>query len=162
MEDKNVDSAKTTRSRPLRCAVSVRERCLVSTDRAWPFLVSTSCTLPHRLSLEHTSGLTWLAACQDVGAKMVCDNLNALAAYLATEQIIEPESPWRINRTLAFSHLRRLLPRVLAGRLRLTTRIVAELFSEIALNLQRFIPNRSRPRPVRPKPHLSHAYKFAP
>jgi hypothetical protein len=118
--------------------------------------------LKHRLSLEHTSGLTWLAACQDVGAKMVCDNLNALAAYLATEQIIEPESPWRINRTLAFSHLRRLLPRVLAGRLRLTTRIVAQLFSEIALNLQRFIPNRSRPRPVQPKPHKSHAYKFTP
>ena len=38
--------------------------------------------LKHRLSLEHTSGLTWLAACQDVGAKMVCDNLNALATYL--------------------------------------------------------------------------------
>ncbi|MGB2902956.1 MAG: transposase, partial [Candidatus Dechloromonas phosphoritropha] len=28
--------------------------------------------LKHRLSLEHTSGLTWLAACQDVGAKMLC------------------------------------------------------------------------------------------
>jgi hypothetical protein len=68
--------------------------------------------LKHRLSLEHTSGLTWLAACQDVGAKMVCDNLNALATYLATEHFIAPDSPWRINRTLAFSHLRRFLPRV--------------------------------------------------
>ena len=118
--------------------------------------------LKHRLSLEHTSGLTWLAACQDVGAKMVCDNLNALATYLATEHFIEPESPWRINRTLAFSHLRRLLPRVFTGRLRLTSRIVAELFSEIVLNLQRFIPNRSRPRLVRPKPQRSHAYKQVP
>lgn len=78
--------------------------------------------LKHRLSLEHTSGLTWLAACQDVGAKMVCDNLNALTAYLATEQHIQPDSPWRVNRTMAFSHLRRLLPRVLASMLRMSAR----------------------------------------
>lgn len=106
--------------------------------------------LKHRLSLEHTSGLTWLAACQDVGAKMVCDNLNALATYLATEHLIAPDSPWRINRTLAFSHLRRFLPQVLSGRLRLTGRLVASLFSEIVKNLQKFIPNRNRPRPIRP------------
>ena len=116
--------------------------------------------LKHRLSLEHTSGLTWLAACQDVGAKMVCDNLNALAVYLATEHFIAPDSPWRINRTLAFSHLRRVLPQVLSGRLRLTSRLIATLFSEIILNLQKSIPNRSRP--LRPKPHKSHAYKTAP
>lgn len=54
--------------------------------------------LKHRLNLEHTSGLSWLAACQDVGAKRVCDNLNALSAYLATEQFIAPHSPWRVNR----------------------------------------------------------------
>ena len=118
--------------------------------------------LKHRLCLEHTSGLTWLAACQDVGARMVCDNLNALAVYLATDHLIPTDSPWRINRTQAFSHPRRLLPRILSGRMRASARLVADLFSEIALNLQKFIPNRSRPRPVRPKPHKSHAYKFAP
>lgn len=118
--------------------------------------------LKHRLSLEHTSGLTWLAACQDLGAKMVCDNLNALAVYLATEQLIEPDSPWRVNRTMAFSHLRRLLPRVLACMLRMATRIAAELFCEITKNLLKFIHGRSRPRPMRPKPHKSHAYKTAP
>lgn len=118
--------------------------------------------LKDRLNLEHTSGLTWLAACQDVGAKMVCDNLNALAAYLATEQLIEPDSPWRVNRTMAFSHLRRLLPSVLAGVLRMTARMAAELFREITKNLQKFIPGRSRPRPKRPKPRKSHAYKTAP
>lgn len=117
--------------------------------------------LKHRLNLEHTSGLTWLAACQDVGAKMVCDNLNALAAYLATEQLIESDSPWRVNRTIAFSHLRRLLPRVLAGVIRMTVRMAAELFSEITQNLQKFISGRSRPRPIRQKPHKSHAYKTA-
>lgn len=118
--------------------------------------------LKHRLNLEHTSGLTWLAACQDVGAKMVCDNLNALAAYLATEQHLAPGSPWRVNRTIAFSHLRRLLPRVLAGVVRMTARMAAELFCEIASNLQKFVSGRSRPRPIRPKPHKSHAYKTAP
>jgi Transposase DDE domain len=118
--------------------------------------------LKHRLCLEHTSGLTWLAACQDVGARMVCDNLNALAVYLATDHLIPTDSPWRINRTQAFSHLRRLLPRILSGRMRASARLVADLFSEIVLNLQKFIPNRSRPRPVRPKPHKSYAYKFAP
>ena len=115
--------------------------------------------LKHRLSLEHTSGLTWLAACQDIGAKMVCDNLNALATYLATEQHIAPDSPWRVNRTIAFTHLRRLLPRVLAGVVRMSARIATELFAEITKNLQKFIPGRSRPRPSRPKPHKSHAYK---
>lgn len=118
--------------------------------------------LKHRLCLEHTSGLTWLAACQDVGARMVCDNLNALAVYLATDHLIPTDSPWRINRTQAFSHPRRLLPRILSGRMRASARLVADLFSEIVLNLQKFIPNRSRPRTVRPKPHKSHAYKFAP
>ena len=93
---------------------------------------------------------------------MVCDNLNALATYLATEHLIAPDSPWRINRTLAFSHLRRFLPQVLSGRLRLTGRLVASLFSEIVKNLQKFIPNRNRPRPIRPKPHKAHAYKSAP
>ena len=33
--------------------------------------------------------------------------------------------------------------------------------TEIVLNLQIFIPNRNRPRPIRPKPHKSHAYKTA-
>jgi hypothetical protein len=117
--------------------------------------------LKHRLNLEHTSGLTWLAASQDVGAKMVCDNLNALAAYLSTEHVLPAHTPWRINRTQAFSHLRRILPRVLAGTLRMTARLATELFCEIARNLQKFVPLRSRPRPQRTKPHKYHAYKPA-
>ncbi len=115
--------------------------------------------LKYLFSLEHTSGLTCLAACQDVVANMVCDNLNALAAYLATEQLIEPDSPWRVNRTIAFSDLRRFMPRVLAGVLRMTTRLAADLFIEITPNLQKFVAGRSRPRPIRVKPHKAHAYK---
>jgi hypothetical protein len=117
--------------------------------------------IKHRLNLEHTSGLTWLAASQDVGAKMVCDNLNALAVFLATERLIPFNSSWRINRTLAFNTLRRVLPRVLTGVIQMTSRITNQLFCEITKNLQKFIHGRSRPRPKRPKPHLAHAYKHA-
>jgi len=34
--------------------------------------------LKHRLALENTSGLSWLAAQQDFGAKILADNLHAL------------------------------------------------------------------------------------
>lgn len=117
--------------------------------------------IKHRLNLEHTSGLTWLAACQDAGAKMVCDNLNALAAYLAAEEKLPSDSQWRVNRTMAFNIVRRILPRVLAGVQQITTRVTKEIFSEIVKNLQKFIPDRSRPWPNQRKPHLSHAYKPA-
>lgn len=46
-----------------------------------------------------------------------------------------------------------------AGKVRMTARIANELFWEIAQNLQKFIPGRSRPRPSRPKPKNSHAYQ---
>jgi len=36
--------------------------------------------LKHRLGLEHTSGLSWPTARQDLGAKAIGENLNALAA----------------------------------------------------------------------------------
>lgn len=116
--------------------------------------------LKHRLNLEHTTGLTWLAACQDVGAKMVCDNLNALAVFLATEQRLAPDGAWRLNRTSAFSYLRRVLPRVLAAVIKMTRRIANELFDEITQNLQKFIKGRSQKRPKQHKPHKSHAYKI--
>ena len=60
---------------------------------------------------------------------------------------------------LLFFVLRRLLPRVLSGVVAMTSRLAAALFAEIAANLQKFMPHRNRPRPVRPKPHKAHAYK---
>lgn len=114
--------------------------------------------LKHRLHLEHTSGLSWLAARQDFGAKAVCDNLAALAAWCAAERHLEPETAWRINRTLAFNVLRRILPHALVTAT-LGARIVAEVLTEIALNVQKFVPERHRPRTPRNKPHKFHAYK---
>ena len=91
------------------------------------------------------SGLSWHAARQDFGAKAVCDNLNALAAYVATEACLDPESPYKINRTQAFDKIKRQLGRwlLLASA---TVRRVKPLIMEITLNLQKFIPDRSSPR----------------
>ena len=116
--------------------------------------------IKHRLNLEHTSGLTWLAAQQDIGAKIVCDNLNALAAFLAADQHLPEETDWRINRTLAFNIIRRLLPRALALAI-VAYRAVSEVLRELAKNLQKFVKHRRRPRPPGPKPHKSLAYKPA-
>jgi hypothetical protein len=112
----------------------------------------------HRLQLEHTSGLSWHAARQDFGAKAVFDNLNALAAYVATEAHLDPESLYKINRTLAIDKIKRQLGRWLLAA-QATTRRLKPLLAEIALNLQKFVPDRSQPRKPQPKPHLSHAYK---
>jgi hypothetical protein len=88
--------------------------------------------LKHRLGLEHTSGLSWQAANQDFGAKAVFDNLNALAAYVATDAHLDPDSPWKINRTLAIDKIKRQIGRWLLA---------------------------AGPHKPQPKPHLSHAYK---
>jgi len=112
----------------------------------------------HRLQLEHTSGLSWHAARQDFGAKAVFDNLNALAAYVATDAHLDPESLYKINRTLAIDKIKRQLGRWLLAA-QATTRRLKPLLAEIALNLQKFVPDRSQPRKPQPKPHLSHAYK---
>lgn len=59
--------------------------------------------IKHRLNLEHLSGISWPAAHQDFGAKMLCDNLNALAVFCATEHSLDAQaqSNYRINRTYA-------------------------------------------------------------
>lgn len=112
----------------------------------------------HRLGLEHTSGLSWHAAQQDFGAKAVCDNLNALAAYVATDTHLDPGSSYKINRTQAIDKIKRQIGRwLLLGTA--TTRSLQSLMQELAANLQKFVPDRSRPRKPQPKPHLSHAYK---
>ena len=115
--------------------------------------------LKHRLSLEHLSGLSWLAAQQDFGAKLLCDNLNALAvatASAANEEAV-PDS-YRLNRTYAFAHLKRCFPRWLLKHLPSLEELLAA-FTELAKNLVRFVQGASKPRPKRPKPHRHHAYK---
>ena len=114
-----------------------------------------------RLSLEHTSGLSWLSACQDFGAKVVCDNLNAIAAWLANDDDLDLSGDcYKVNRTLAFNTLKVQFGRWLLKALP-SARKVASALTEIAKNLQQFRPGRQHPRPHRPKPHKYHSIKPA-
>jgi hypothetical protein len=92
------------------------------------------------------------------GLPALCDNLNALAAWVATDAHLDPDSPYLINRTQAFDKIKRQIGRWLLAATA-TTRGVKIVLKELALNLQRFVPDRHQPRPQRPKPHLFHAYK---
>lgn len=120
--------------------------------------------LKHRLNLEHLSGVTWLAAQQDFGAKLLCDNLNALAVYCATDGAIDvqtdTEKPiiYRINRTYAFAHLKRCLSRWILKALPSLDQLMTT-FEELLKNLIQFIKGHSKPRHKRPKPHMHHAYR---
>lgn len=113
--------------------------------------------LKHRLALENTSGLSWLAAQQDFGAKVLADNLPALATTAAAELDAVPDG-YKINRTYAFAHLKRCLPRWLLVALP-DVDLLTTVFSEIVRNLIQFKPGASKPRPIHPKPHRKHAYK---
>jgi len=113
--------------------------------------------LKHRLALENTSGLSWLAAQQDFGAKILADNLHSLTIH-ATEAYETIKDGYKINRTYAFSHLKRCLPRWLLILMPTAEEFVATL-KEIAKNLIAVVPDVSKPRPNHPKPHRKHAYK---
>jgi hypothetical protein len=113
--------------------------------------------LKHRLAWENTSGLSWLAAKQDFGAKVLADNLHALTVLAAAGLESVPEA-YKINRTYAFAHLKRCLPRWLLSGLPETHEYL-NVITELARNLVRFNPDVSKPRPQHPKPHRRHAYK---
>jgi hypothetical protein len=102
--------------------------------------------IKHRLALEQLSGMSWLAAQQDFGAKILCDNLNALAVHAASESI-DPSTSARyfINRGDPFSRIKRTLGRWLLQGLDALDN-VASVFNELIKNLVQMKPNRSCPR----------------
>jgi hypothetical protein len=115
--------------------------------------------IKHRLALEQLSGMSWLAARQDFGAKILCDNLNALAVHAASESLdADTRARYIINRGDAFVRLKRTLGRwLLYGCDALDN--LATVFEQLLLNLVQIKPNRSYPRHFTEKPHLSHAYR---
>ena len=113
--------------------------------------------LKHRMALENTSGLSWLAAQQDFGAKVLADNLRALAVLEATALSNTPEQ-YKLNRTYAFAHLKRCLPRWLLAFLPSGQEVLAA-FEKLVRNLIRFVPGATNPSPVHAKTHRKHAYK---
>ena len=113
--------------------------------------------LKYRLALENASGLSWLAAQQDFGAKVLADNLHDLAVLAASDSV-DPDAGYKTNRTYAFAHLKRCFSRWLLRALPETHHLLAVL-GESAINLIRFVPGASKPRLNHPKPHRKHAYK---
>lgn len=113
--------------------------------------------LKHRLKLEHVSGLSQLAVRQDFAAKVLCDNLHALACLVAR---VDHEVPAHriINRSYAITALRAVLPGLLLG-CAWACPLLHDVISLIATRSHRHRPGRSKPRPPRPKPHLHAAYK---
>ncbi len=103
--------------------------------------------------------MSWLAAQQDFGAKILCDNINALAVHAASESL-DPDTNahYAINRGDTFSRIKRTLGRwLLQGREALDN--IDSVLDELIKNLVKIKPNRSYPRNFTQKPHLSHAYK---
>jgi hypothetical protein len=113
--------------------------------------------LKQRMALENTSGLSWLAAQQDFCAKILADNLHSLTV-LEAENYAPVKEGYKINRTYAFSHLKRCLPRWLLVALPAAEQLIATL-TEILKNLIACAPDSSKPRPKHPKPHRKQAYK---
>ncbi|PKM10770.1 MAG: hypothetical protein CVV13_11740 [Gammaproteobacteria bacterium HGW-Gammaproteobacteria-3] len=102
----------------------------------------------HRMALENTSGLSWLTAQQDFGAKILADNLHALTV-LEAEGLVDLNEHYKINRTYAFSHLKRCLSRWLLIMLP-TTRQWLLTLAERARNTIRFKVGDAKPRPKTP------------
>lgn len=129
--------------------------------------------LKQRLNLESVSGLGWDTHVQDLGAKLVCDNLNSLLCLEALAQCggqAQVDSPtmmlanqgrlYKINRTRAFSAVKRCLPRWLQSGVLPQAHEVLELLQQLARNWVEFVPDRMRPRDMsKTKPHKAFAYK---
>jgi len=113
--------------------------------------------LKHRMSLEHLSGLSQLAARQDFGAKVISDNLHALCCLDAAQEHAV-DSDHRINRAYTITALKPVLPAVLLG-LHWAKAALQEALSLIATRTHRLRPDLSKPRPPRDKPHRHAAYK---
>lgn len=106
--------------------------------------------LKHRLGLEHVTGLSQLAVMQDFAARVLCDNLQALACLAATVDAPLPDDR-RINHTYAHTVLKRVLPAALlkSGLLQL----LANAFALIRKSTYKHREGLSKPRPPSRKPH---------
>jgi len=106
--------------------------------------------LKHRLCLEHVTGLSQLAVIQDFAARVLCDNLQALACLAATEDTPLPPDR-RINHAYAHTVMKRVLPALLVGVA--ATALLTDALKLITTHLYRHRSGQSKPRPPRDKPH---------
>ena len=106
--------------------------------------------LKHRLNLEHVSGLSQQAVVQDVAAKVVTDNLQALTTLTAHGHAELPASQ-RINRAYVHTALKPLLPALLLGMK--VEKLLHNVLRLVAQQTYRHQENLSKPRSKKPKPH---------
>ena len=116
--------------------------------------------LKHRLNIEHVSGLTQQAVAQDVAAKIVCDNLQALVALTAHADADLPDNK-RINHAYAHTALKPLLPILLLGSKigRRVSKMLRDLLDLISGRTYRHRKNLSKPRKPGKKPHKAMSQK---
>ena len=108
--------------------------------------------LKHRLSLEHVTGLTQQAVVQDVAAKIVCDNLQALTALTAHDSA-DLRAVDRINHAYTHTALKPLLPALLLGKK--VGKLLRNLLTLIATQTYRHRESLSKQRKPGNKPHKS-------
>jgi len=106
--------------------------------------------LKHRLGLEHVSGLSQLAVEQDVAAKVLCDNLQALTVLEAHRSYDLPDRE-RINHAYVHTALKPLLPALLLGKK--VARLLRHVLKLIAKQTYTHRENLSKPRKPGLKPH---------
>jgi hypothetical protein len=106
--------------------------------------------LKHRLNLEHVSGLSQRAVMQDFAARVLCDNLQALACFAAQDEHPLPTAH-RINHAYAHTVLKPILPVLLLTQTGL--RLFADAIGLLASHTYKHRQGLSKPRPPGRKPH---------
>jgi len=106
--------------------------------------------LKHRLNLEHVSGLSQQAVVQDVAAKVLCDNLQALTTLSAHDNADLAQSV-RINRAYVHAALKPLLPALLLGKK--VAKLLRNVLQLVAQQTYVHRKNLSKPRKPGLKPH---------
>ncbi|MDQ2822850.1 MAG: hypothetical protein M3Y65_21145 [Pseudomonadota bacterium] len=116
--------------------------------------------MKHRLGLEHVTGLTQQVVAQDVAAKIVFDNLQALVAITAHADTDLPDKK-RIEHAYAHTTLKPLLPTLLLGAKigRKVAALLSNLPDLIAGRTYQHRENLSKPRNPGQKPHKSMSQK---
>ena len=93
---------------------------------------------------------------QDVAAKVLCDNLQALSALSAYDNAELPESA-RINRAYVQTALKPLLPALLLGKK--VAKLLRNVLPLVAQNTYVRRENLSKPRKPGPKTHKYNTQK---
>lgn len=112
--------------------------------------------LKHRLNIEHVSGLSQLAVQQDFAAKVLCDNLAAIATLVARKTHDVPPHR-RTNRAYAHTALKPLLPVLLLGRGSFD--LLHNVIALIASQTFKHQHGLSKPRTSSHKPHRHMSHK---